>query len=186
MEVHFKSLIVDVTKREFSFTLDNGSYLRYLSFSSLVEFTESLKKLRPKKIDIGAIYNLKPSERKSFSASSLIPLSKELVFDIDVSDYDNFRNCCQGKGMCRLCWKYCRVAIEFLDETLRSRTLFLPLDDFGFEDLMWVFSGRRGVHCWVSDATAVSLKSSSRASLLHYLEIPVVPNSLFWSLILVF
>jgi hypothetical protein len=37
--------------------LDGDIYLRFLAFKDLAEFKEELKKKKPIKIDIGAIYN---------------------------------------------------------------------------------------------------------------------------------
>ena len=46
-------------QREFSFTLENDVYRRYLSFSNHIEFEKELIKLCPEKIDIGAVYSAK-------------------------------------------------------------------------------------------------------------------------------
>lgn len=45
------------------------------------------------------------------------------------------------------------------------------LEDFGFKHIMWVYSGRRGVHCWVSDERARRLNNESRKAIVGFLEV---------------
>ena len=79
--------------REFSFTIADDVYIRYQCFTNAKEMKTLMTKRQPHKIDIGAVFNCVP--RDHLSVKNFRPESRELVFDIDLSDYDDVRTCCQ-------------------------------------------------------------------------------------------
>uniref|UniRef100_A0A183BQI6 DNA primase n=1 Tax=Globodera pallida TaxID=36090 RepID=A0A183BQI6_GLOPA len=148
-----------LSKREFAFILRDDFHVRFLSFFDAKEFQEKLHQSLPYKIDIGAVYNRPPRDRKK--VGDFVPQERELVFDIDLTDYDSIRNCCKDKSVCKKCWRWITIAVDVLENLLRTH--------FGFKNLLWVFSGRRGVHCWVADKKARSLSNRAREAVAKYL-----------------
>lgn len=145
-------------------TPGNEVYIRYQSFLSQDELTSAIMKRRPTKIDIGAVFNHPPKDNKSLPAGKLQTQERELVFDIDLTDYDGVRNCgCSGAKICPKCWTFMGMAVEVMDEGLRK--------DFGFEHVAWFYSGRRGVHCWVCDDEARKLTNEGRSAVANYFEV---------------
>lgn len=104
--------------REFSFTLENDVYCRYLCFKSPEEFKETLVSRTPHKIDIGAVFNIPPKNHLSTEKRVFVPISKEMVFDIDMTDYDPVRTCCEGAKVCSKCWAFMVCATNVLNLTL--------------------------------------------------------------------
>eukprot|EP00371_Babesia_bovis_P001405 XP_001610052.1 DNA primase small subunit [Babesia bovis T2Bo] len=156
-------------RREISFTFqrDTGGdvsefYMRWQSFEGHQQLQHMLSERNnvPFKIDIGAIYN-KPVTLMQLSGADFHAVERELVFDIDMNDYDDLRTCCTDKRICHKCWKFISIAAEILTRSLK--------EDFGFNEIMWVYSGRRGIHGWICDAKARSLPNEARSAIVDYL-----------------
>ncbi|XP_030756971.1 DNA primase small subunit-like [Sitophilus oryzae] len=149
------------SKREISFTLPGDVYIRYLSYDTHRDFVDDLYKKVPVKIDIGCIYLTRPKEKNALT--KITPESKEIVFDIDMTDYDDIRTCCSGANVCIKCWKWMAIACKIIDTALK--------EDFGFNHVLWVFSGRRGIHAWISDSSARDYDDNIRLGIVEYLTV---------------
>ena len=154
----------DFSNREFAFTLQNEAYLRYQSFPSSDLLRKDVLRLNPSRFEIGPVYSANPRDRKTLRKSTAFrPIAKELVFDIDLTDYDEIRTCCDKANICHKCWSFVTMAIKVVDAALR--------EDFGFKHILWVYSGRRGAHAWISDKQARHMDDQKRKALAGYLEL---------------
>ncbi|KYK54780.1 DNA primase small subunit [Drechmeria coniospora] len=154
----------DFANREFAFTLQNDAYLRYQSFATADLLRKDVLRLMPSRFEIGPVYTTNPRDRKTLRGSSAFkPLAKELCFDIDLTDYDDIRTCCDKANICRKCWTFMTMAIKVVDVALRQ--------DFGFKHIIWVYSGRRGAHAWVCDGKVRGMDDQKRRAIAGYLEV---------------
>jgi singapore isolate B (sub-type 7) whole genome shotgun sequence assembly, scaffold_3 len=95
--------------------------------------------------------------------------------------YDNgsviiqIRHCCEGASICPKCWKFMTNAMVVLKDVLTN--------EFGFKHILFVYSGRRGVHIWVCDHRARRLTDSQRKAIVDYLSFSSISNTMDYSLI---
>ncbi|MHA1126081.1 MAG: DNA primase catalytic subunit PriS [Candidatus Heimdallarchaeota archaeon] len=150
-------------RREFAFLLEGNIFVRNLSFKTSSDLIDYILKNPVMRSYVGAVYETPPSRQNSIQKIKW--LSREFCFDLDLNDYDLVRTCgCQGKEeYCKICWSLVQESVAFLDKTLK--------EDFGFKDIVWVFSGRRGFHAWVRDARAGTLTQEQRNSMVRYLSL---------------
>ncbi|RYP71376.1 hypothetical protein DL771_004864 [Monosporascus sp. 5C6A] len=154
----------DFGHREFAFTMPSNQVWRYQSYPTADLFRKDVLRYVPTRFDIGPVYSTNPRDRKTLRNSSAFrPVSKELCFDIDLTDYDDVRTCCDKANICGRCWAFITMAIQVVDAALR--------DDFGFRHVLWVYSGRRGAHAWVCDRKARSLDDQKRRAIVGYLDV---------------
>ncbi|KAF9900858.1 hypothetical protein EC991_006781 [Linnemannia zychae] len=149
--------------REICWTLMDDTFIRFQSYRNMEELKNDMIRLIPAKFDLGAIYNIRPKDRHKVRPAAFIPVSKEMVFDIDMTDYDEIRTCCSGADVCEKCWEFMTVAMKIIDVAMR--------DDFGFKHILWVYSGRRGIHCWIADERARKLNNEQRKAIVSYIEV---------------
>ncbi len=94
---------------------------------------------------------------------------KEFILDIDLNDYDNVRTCCKDASVCQKCWVFISAAVTVSE--------YLLSNYFDYHKILWVFSGRRGIHGWVCDEEATKLSKEERSSLISFLSFLVIEGS---------
>jgi len=120
-------------------------------------------------MEIGAVYTHPPKNHNTVVKEAYKPVERELVFDIDMDDYDDIRTCCTGAKLCMKCWTFMKAAIKTIDRAMR--------EDFGFKHFVFVYSGRRGVHCWICDKTARQLTNEQRSAVADYMTVVASGNT---------
>jgi len=152
-------------RREFSFTTGDDVYIRYLSYENEAGLKKDLLAKLPHKIDIGAIFSAPPSDHKKYKLFE--PKQRELIIDIDLTDYDFLEVDVKRLETCDRCWPLMALAMRVLERALR--------EDFGFEHILCVYSGRRGIHLWVCDARARRMSNEVRGAVADYLGPVLAP-----------
>jgi DNA primase catalytic subunit len=168
---------------------DRETYMvRYMSIGRPTDFGAYVGAQRTVRVEVGAIYKnsmistpaddldrrkaacneaershlseLRSRARKTQDTNPFV--AKELVFDIDADDYDadKLRRCdCPGnKSVCDECWPIIIASARILDTILRHQ--------FGFQHMLWVFSGRRGLHCWATGSDVAVLSQEARVAVV--------------------
>ncbi|KAL7712752.1 DNA primase [Entamoeba marina] len=151
------------TNRELSFTLENDQYLRYLHFNNSGDFLKQLREKVPVKFDIGAIFNTLDR------SAHIVAQQREFVIDIDMDEYNDVRYCCKGTDICHKCWTLLVCAAKVLNQVL--------YENFNFQHILNVFSGRRGIHMWVCDEAAMQLDDRMRSYIVKYLNLFEAKNT---------
>jgi len=142
----------------------SDGFSRFHQFRTAEELKQELLRRAPCRVDAGGILATETVYMKlGIAWRDVQALEKEFVIDIDVDDYRDVRACgCTGKQLCQDCWAFLAVAAKIVDHLLRMK--------FGCSELLWVYSGRRGVHCWVLDRAAARFSVKYRRAIVDYLS----------------
>jgi DNA primase small subunit len=133
-------------------------YDRRSRFKNSEEFKESTLNRLPEIIHFGPI----------FHPDSKIVAKRELIFDIDLNDYNDengnpIRRCCgKEKKCCEKCWRFIIFAKNIMKELFGN---YLKLSN-----IMFFFSGGKGMHCWIMDNRVSTITENERKQIISWLD----------------
>jgi DNA primase small subunit len=153
----------ELCKREFA--IEGDYYKRYVVAKDATELKRLVSEFSGvTSFHVGPVYSDRVVRNSEKQQSR--PVRRELVFDIDLTDYD-FLDLNTAEGdidmeACDAAWPVCATAVFVLQWLLK--------DAFGFKEFMVVYSGRRGVHVYVCDDKAMNLTNEERSAIVDFLK----------------
>lgn len=97
--------------------------------------------------------------------SKIVQGRKELVFDLDITDFSRYCLCGHIKKLCPVCWVQMQGASLILEHLL-EHTL-----GYRQANRLWIFSGNKGLHCFINALSAMVLCDKEREQLYKRLFI---------------
>jgi len=121
---------------------------KYIDFTSIDDFRSFILREVPYRIDMEAV-RIIPAKKviKETFGEAPIAKYKSLVFDIDMDPFN---------------WDIIKMIGKKLDIIIRNI--------FGFQHLLYVFSGKKGIHCWVCDTHCLGTLDSRRLEIVEYIN----------------
>lgn len=141
-------------------------WMRPLSFATGRDLRRFLAFRRAQRIDVGAMLAEHARVYKG-TGKKREWVALEIRFDIDANDQEYYRGCCRAlPKMCAQCAPLLRLGAQCL-----TRFVQIALK---MKHLLWVFSGKKGVHGWVCDNDAIFANETKRA---HITRMAVAPRA---------
>lgn len=86
---------------------------------------------------------------------------REIVFDLDLSDFTRHCGCGELSKACSMCWLHIEGAAFILRHLLVDRLAIKECH------LLWVLSGKKGIHCLVNDPRFLRFEKQQLTNLYH-------------------
>jgi DNA primase catalytic subunit len=150
-----------ISQRTFWFIfLDNNKSQRLMFSNKELVYGYVMREL-PLVIHLGCVW---PLQMEHGSAEAKRFVQRELILDIDLNDYGTLRatvcECGDARKCCDRCWTVFvqRTTVPFLKHMLCTV--------WGFREVFFVFSGRRGLHIYVQDERVMRMTQQQRSEIV--------------------
>jgi len=127
-------------------------------------FYSALRQRLPLQLHFDVLSHSREKDRRALREE------REIVMDIDLTDFVRYCRCGEEKRACPVCWLHVEGASFILHHLLTRR--------YGVEErhLLWVFSGMKGFHCVVNDRRLTRLANEQRLRLFKLLSRPTLED----------
>lgn len=101
----------------------------------------------------------------SKDSTQVVQPEKEIIFDIDLTDYKRYCSCQELSKSCNICWSSIEGTYLILKHYLESVFAYKS------ENIMYVFSGSKGIHVFLNSPLILRMSDSERYRLYQIMYI---------------